>query len=164
MKLFEIIQEIANCVKRVDSDDYVNVESGEIIDTEALDALKLERDVKIENIGKWILNLEAEEKALADQEKRFKERKEATKRKKESLKNYMAYILGGKPYKCTACEFKFRNSEAVVFTGALESVPKEFLRVYETVELDKVKVKKALKDGVKVYGCALETRQSLTVK
>ena len=99
MKLFEIIQEIANCVKRVDSDDYVNVESGEIIDTEALDALKLERDVKIENIGKWILNLDAEEKALADQEKRFKERKEATKRKKESLKNYMAFILDGKPYK-----------------------------------------------------------------
>ena len=35
MKLFEIVKEIANCIKRVDSDDYVNVESGEIIDTEA---------------------------------------------------------------------------------------------------------------------------------
>ena len=77
MKLFEIVKEIANCIKRVDRDDYINVESGEIIDTEALDALKLERDVKIENIGKWILNLEAEEKALAEQEQRFKERKQA---------------------------------------------------------------------------------------
>jgi anaerobic C4-dicarboxylate transporter len=56
MKLFEIVKEIANCIKRVDSDDYINVESGEIIDTEALDALKVELDVKIENIGKWILN------------------------------------------------------------------------------------------------------------
>jgi hypothetical protein len=73
MKLFEIVKEIANCIKRVDSDDYINVESGEIIDTEALDALKVERDVKIENIGKWILNLEAEEKALAEQEQRFAE-------------------------------------------------------------------------------------------
>lgn len=164
MKLFEIVKEIAACVKREDSDDYVNVESGEIIDTEALDALKLERDEKIENIGKWILNLEAEEAALAAQEKRFKERKDAAKRKKESLKNYLAFILDGKPYKCTACEMKFRASEAVVFNGVIESVPNEFLRRYETVELDKAKVKKALKDGIKVYGCTLEKRQSLSVK
>ena len=162
MKLFEIIKEIANCVKY--GDDVVNVETGEIIDTEALDALKIERDVKIENIGKWILNLEAEEKALADQEHRFKERKEAAKRKKESLKKYIAFVLGGKPWKSTACEFRFRTSEAVVFGGALESVPNEFLRRYETVELDKAKVKKALKAGVHIYGCALEQKQNLTVK
>ena len=137
MKLFEIVKEIAACVKREDSDDYVNVESGEIIDTEALDALKLERDVKIENIGKWILNLEADEKALAEQEKRFKERKDAAKRKKESLKNYLAFILDGKPYKCTACEMKFRASEAVVFSGDLSTVPKEYLR-YKEPEIEQI--------------------------
>ena len=163
MKLFEIIKEIAACVKREDSDDYVNVESGEIIDTEALDALKLERDVKIENIGKWILNLEAEEKALAEQEKRFKERKDAAKRKKESLKNYMAFILNGSNYKCTACEFRFRNSEAVVFNGDMATVPKEYLR-YKEPEIDKAKIKKALKAGEVIDGFALESRQSLTVK
>ena len=163
MKLFEIIKEIANCVKRVDSDDYVNVESGEIIDTEALDALKLERDVKIENIGKWILNLDADEKALAEQEKRFKERKDAARRKKESLKNYLAFILDGKPYKCTACEMKFRASEAVVFNGDMATVPKEYLR-YKEPEIDKAKIKKALKAGEVIDGFALESRQSLTVK
>lgn len=163
MKLFEIIKEIAACVKREDSDDYVNVESGEIIDTEALDALKLERDAKIENIGKWILNLEAYEKALAEQEKRFKERKDAAKRKKESLKNYLAFILDGKPYKCIACEMKFHTSEAVVFNGDMATVPKEYLR-YKEPELDKAKIKKALKAGEVIDGFALESRQSLTVK
>lgn len=163
MKLFEIIKEIENCVKRVDSDDYVNVESGEIIDTEALDALKLERDVKIENIGKWILNLEDDETSLAAQEKRFKERKEAARRKKERLKNYLAFILDGKPYKCTACEMKFHTSEAVVFNGDMAKVPKEYLR-YKEPELDKAKIKKALKAGEVIDGFALESRQSLTVK
>lgn len=163
MKLFEIVKEIAACVKREDSDDYVNVDSGEIIDTEALDALKLERDVKIENIGKWVLNLEAEEKALAEQEKRFKDRKDAAKRKKESLKNYLAFILNGKNFKCTACEFRFRNSEAVVFSGDMATVPKEYLR-YKEPELDKAKIKKALKAGEVIDGFALESRQSLTVK
>lgn len=163
MKLFEIIKEIAACVKREDSDDYVNVDSGEIIDTEALDALKLERDVKIENIGKWVLNLEAEEAALAAQEKRFKERKDAAKRKKESLKNYLAFILNGKNFKCTACEFKFRNSEAVVYSGDIKDVPAEYLR-YKEPEIDKAKIKKALKAGEVIDGFALESRQSLTVK
>ena len=163
MKLFEIVKEIAACVKREDSDDFVNVESGEIIDTEALDALKLERDVKIENIGKWILNLEADEKALAEQEKRFKERKDAAKRKKESLKNYLAFILNGKNFKCTACEMKFRASEAVVFNGDMATVPQEYLR-YKEPELDKAKLKKALTAGEVIDGFALESRQSLTVK
>ena len=163
MKLFEIVKEIAACVKREDSDDYINVESGEIIDTEALDALKLERDVKIENIGKWILNLEAEEKALAEQEQRFKERKQAAKKKREDLKNYLAYILGGKNFKCTACEMKFRASEAVIFNGDIAKVPKEYLR-YKDPEVDKTKVKKALKAGEVIDGFSLESRQSLTVK
>ena len=162
MKLFEIVKEIANCIKRVDSDDYINVESGEIIDTEALDALKVERDVKIENIGKWILNLEAEEKALAEQEQRFKERKQAAKKKREDLKNYLAYILGGKNFKCTACEMKFRQSEAVVFNGNFKDIPGEYLR-YKEPEIDKAKVKKALKAGEKIDGFTLEKRQNLSV-
>lgn len=162
MKLFEIIKEIANCIKRVETEDYVNVETGEIIDTEALDALALERDVKIENIGKWILNLKAEEKALAEQEKRFKERKDAAKRKRESLEKYIAFILDGKGWKSTACEFKFRTSEAVVYTGDIKDVPSEYLR-YKEPEIDKTKVKKALKAGETINGFALEKRQNLSV-
>ena len=163
MKLFEIVKEIANCIKRVDSDDYINVESGEIIDTEALDALKVERDVKIENIGKWILNLEADEKALAEQEQRFRERKNAAKKKREDLKNYLAYILDGKNFKCTACEMRFRSSDAVVYIGDVKDVPKEYLR-YKEPEIDKAKVKKALKDGAEIKGFSLIKRANLTVK
>lgn len=163
MKLFEIVKEIANCVKRSDSDDYVNVDSGEIIDTEAIDALKLERDVKIENIGKWILNLEADEKALAEQEQRFRERKNAAKKKREDLKNYLAYILDGKNFKCTACEMRFRASDAVVYIGDVKDVPKEYLR-YKEPEIDKAKVKKALKDGAEIKGFSLIKRANLTVK
>ena len=125
--------------------------------------MKLERDVKIENIGKWILNLEADEKALAEQEQRFRERKNAAKKKREDLKNYLAYILDGKNFKCTACEMRFRSSDAVVYIGDVKDVPKEYLR-YKEPEIDKAKVKKALKDGAEIKGFSLIKRANLTVK
>lgn len=161
--LFEIDREIMACVKLENSDDYVNTETGEILDAAAMDALKMEIPKKLENLGRWMLNLEAEEKALADQEKRFKERKYAVKKKRESIKSYVGAFLNGKPYKCTDFEFKWRTSESVKFDGDIYKVPDDYLR-YKEPELDKAKVKKALKDGVEIAGCSLEVKNNLSVK
>ena len=161
--LFEIDAEIMACIKLENSDDYVNTMTGEILDAEALDQLKMEIPRKLENLGRWMLNLEAEEKALADQEKRFKERKDTVKKKRESIKSYVGAFLNGKPYKCTDFEFKWRKTESVAFNGDIYKVPEDYLR-YKEPELDKVKAKKALKDGVEIPGCVLEVKQSLSVK
>lgn len=161
--LFEIDAEIMACIKREDSDEYINTLTGEILDAEALDNLKMEIPRKLENLGRWMLNLEAEEKALADQEKRFKERKDAVKKKRESIKSYVGAFLNGKPYKCTDFEFKWRKTESVAFTGDIYKVPEDYLR-YKEPELDKTKVKKALKDGIEIPGCSIEVKNSLSVK
>lgn len=161
--LFEVDREIQACVKLENSENFVNVETGEVLDAEALDQLKMEIPRKLENLGRWMLNLEAEEKALADQEKRFKERKDAVKKKRESIKSYVGAFLNGKPYKCTDFEFKFRKTESVAFNGDIYKVPEDYLR-YKEPELDKAKIKKALKDGVEIPGCTLEVKQSLSIK
>ena len=161
--LFEIDREIMACVKLENSDDYVNTETGEILDAAAMDALKMEIPKKLENLGRWMLNLEAEEKALADQEKRFKERKDAVKKKRESIKSYVGAFLNGKPYKCTDFEFKWRTSESVAFNGDIYKVPDDYLR-YKEPELDKAKIKKALKSGIEIAGCSLEVKNNLSVK
>ena len=161
--LFEIAAEIMACIKREDSDEYINTLTGEILDVEALDALKMERDTKLRNIGCFILNLDAEEKMLAEQEKHFKERKDAVKRKKESLKNYVGAFLQGKAWKCVECEFKFRTSESVAFNGDIYKVPEDYLR-YKEPELDRNKIKKALKEGIQIPGCSIETKTNVSVK
>ena len=46
MKLYEIDQAILNCI---------DLETGEIIDTEQLDKLTMEREAKLENIACWII-------------------------------------------------------------------------------------------------------------
>ena len=58
MTIYEIDQAIMNCV---------DVETGEIIDTEQLDKLQMERDAKLENVACWIKDLKAEAEALKNE-------------------------------------------------------------------------------------------------
>lgn len=163
MNLFQIDEAIANCVKLDDREDYIDVSTGEIIDIQALDALKMEKEKKLRNIGCWVLNLKAEEQAIADQIKKFTARKQAIHNKIESLQNYTAAALNGEPWKCTECEYKWRMTESVQFNGDIKAVPVEYLRLKEP-ELDKAKIKKALKSGVVIAGCTLEKKNSMSIK
>ena len=162
MNLFEIDKAIENCVQ-LTSGEFVDTETGEIVDVEALNALEMERETKLRNIGCWVLNLEAEEKALADQIKRFTDRKKSVRNKIDSLKSYVGSYLDGKSWKCDECQFKFTTSESVKYEGNLVDVPTEYLR-YREPELDKVKLKKALKQGIEVAGATLEVKKSVSVK
>ena len=85
------------------------------------------------------------------------------KKKRESIKSYVGAFLNGKPYTCTDFEFKWRKTESVAFNGDIYKVPDDYLR-YKEPELDKTKVKKALKDGIEIPGCSIEVKNSLSVK
>lgn len=50
MKLFDIDARIMACVK-IDEKRMLDTETGEIVDLEAIEALEMERDTKLENIG-----------------------------------------------------------------------------------------------------------------
>lgn len=104
MTLFEIVKQIANCIK-LPSGGYVDTETGEVLDVAALEQLEIDRDVKIRNIACWIKNLESDEKQLEEQETAFKNRKLAKRRLKEQLKSYLAFVLNGQ---------KWENAEAKI--------------------------------------------------
>ena len=155
MNLFEIDDAIQRCVRLENSDNYVDTETGEIIDTAAIEQLEMDRDTKIRNIACWIKNLEADEKALGDQIKTFTARKNAAKNKRESLKSYLAAFLQGK-------KWQNRKSEAVeVEEGA--AIPEQYLR-YKEPEINKAQLKADLKAGTVVYGCQLVTKNNIQVK
>ena len=111
MNLFQLDEAITNCIKLEDRDDYIDISTGEIIDLDALNALKMERDTKIRNIACWIKNLESDEKALAEQIKVFQARKKAAENKRESLKGYLAAFLDGKKWENAEVKIGWRESE-----------------------------------------------------
>lgn len=163
MKLFDIDERLAACVK-LDKSRVVDTESGEIIDLEAIAALEMERDKKIENLGCWYKNLLADAEALKAQKNAFAEREKAAKAKAESLRGFLGRYLNGKKFETAKVAMSFRKSEAVEFDAkCIGDVPEEFLK-FKDPELDKVAVKKAIKAGETVPGCELVQCQNLQIK
>lgn len=157
MTLYEIESEILNCF---------DPETGEILDEALLDALNLERTVKIENILCLIKNLNAEANAIRDEEKNLERRRKSAENKAERLKNYVAMALNGENFKTPRVSATWRKSKAVVvddvcnlMTGDFDS----FLK-YKEPEPDKTKIKQALESGFKIPGCRIEERNNMNIK
>ena len=155
MKLYEIDQGIEECIDQ---------ETGEIIDMEKLDALLMERDAKIENIGLWVKNLKAEAEALKKEKQVFADRQKACENKIKSLEYYLARATNYQPFKTDRLDIRYRKSEAVVMEDRLDlqSVPDEYLNV--KIDVNKAEIKKALKAGEVIDGFYLETRQNIQIK
>lgn len=159
--LYEINQNILNCIT-TEEGMTVNTETGEVIDLEALEQLELERSEKIRNIALWIKNLKSDAVALDAEEKAFKARKDAAKRKAEQLSGYLASVLNGEKVTGTDFAISWRKSTAVNVTDE-KALPFIFL-VPQPPKVDKTGISKALKNGETVTGAELIERQNMTIK
>lgn len=152
--LYSIDQEILSCI---------DIETGEVIDVEALNSLMMQREQKIESVALWIKNLQADAIAFKAEKDAFSEREKSAKNKIESLKKWLLFALEGQKFSTTKCAVSFRRSEQVEILD-LEAVPKEL--VTETVEIkpDKMAIKALLKDGQTVNGCQLVENYNTQIK
>lgn len=159
--LYEINQNILNCIT-TEEGMTVNTETGEVIDLEALEQLELERSEKIRNIALWIKNLKSDAVALDAEEKAFKARKDAAKRKAEQLSGYLASVLNGEKVTGTDFAISWRKSTAVNVLDE-KNIPPTFL-IPQPPKVDKTGISKALKSGETVSGAELIERQNMTIK
>lgn len=157
MNLYEIEQEVMSCI---------DMETGEIIDVEKLDALTMERDQKIENIALWVKNLEADAKAYKEEKDSFAQKQKVAENKAKSLKAYLSRFLAGTAYKSTKVNIGFRKSESVdVFSmeALMEYGNASYLK-YNEPEADKTAIKNAIKSGANIPGCVLVENQNIQIK
>ena len=158
MTIYEIDQAIMECV---------DIETGEIIDTEQLDKLQMEREKKLENVACWIKDLKAEAEALKNEKQALAERQRVAENKAESLKKWLAYVLDGQKFSTSKCAVSFRKTEAVeVTTDGLNNLMKEHdeLLTYKAPEPNKTAIKQAIKDGLNVAGVQLVQNTSTIIK
>lgn len=165
MTLYEINQEIAAII---DDLEYIDEETGEVyISEEALarlQQLNIDRDVKLENIGAFIKNLDAEVKAMKDEIKNLRERIGRKERKAEQLAQMVNVDLqahGETKKEFPKVAYSFRKSTAVEITDE-EKLPKEYMKV--TYEPSKTEIKKAIQKGLEVPGAELVEKQNLQIK
>ena len=156
MTLYEINQAIIDCM--VENTD---METGEILDTAQLDSLQMELDDKLEGIGCWIKNLEAEAAACEREKKAFEARQNAAENKAASLKRYLTDFLRGCPFETLRVKISFRKSESLEVSESAV-VPEEFLKY--KVEVNKTDLKKAVKAGLLLDGVQLVQKQNIQIK
>ena len=142
--------------------DCVDEETGEILDTELLDKLQLDRRVKIENIALFIKTLLAEAKAMGEEKKVLDERKKAREKTAEKLKAYLIEQLNGQKYHSARVDLGFRKSDTLEIKSTA-GIPAEFL-VPQEPKVDKISLKKAVKAGAVFDGVELVIKQNLQIK
>ena len=154
--LYEIDNDILNCVDE---------ETGEIIDSAALDALNMERDAKIEGVACWIKDLKAEAEALKAEKQALADRQKKAEIKAESLKKWLAFALGGKKFESARAAVSFRKSKSVEITDINELIMKDDdLLVYQEPKPDKKAIAAAIKSGREVAGAVLVENESVIIK
>ena len=100
---------------------------------------------------------------LKEEKMKLQKRQQIAEKKAESMKKYIAYCLQGEkfaPKDDVRVRVTYRKSETVQCAD-IYRVPDDYLR-YKEPELDKTKVKKALKAGEKVEGCTLIEKQNIS--
>ena len=159
MKLYEIDNAILECI---------DFETGEIIDIDRLNDLRMERDSKIENVACWIKDLKAEAEAIKAEKQALAERQKVAENKVESLKKWLAYALQGNKCSTAKCSVSFRNTESVEVTPeGLENLMRggnDELLTYKQPEPNKTAIKAAIKDGLNVDGVQLIQNVSTIMK
>ena len=152
MNLYEINQEIMSCWDE---------ETGEILDVQRFDALQLALEDKLEGIGCYIKNLEAEAAALKAEEQAFAARRKRAENKAASLKNYLSGYLQGCPFETLRVKVSFRKSESLDISESAV-IPEEYLKY--SVDVNKADLKAAVKAGLELDGVQLVQKNNIQIK
>lgn len=151
--LYEINTAILECV---------DTETGEIIDTERLQALQIEKSEKLENIALWYKNLKSDAEQYKAEKQAFDAKLKAVESKAESLKKLLDSELNGAPFKTARVGVSYRKSEAVCVDD-ISKIDDSYLKYAEPTP-DKTAIKDAIKSGVKIDGAHIEERSNISIK
>lgn len=146
----------------------IDEETGEVTDEEAFDALQMERDVKVENIGLYYKDLTAEAKAIKEEEASLAARRKSVENKAERLKKLLTYALQGQKFNSPRLKVSYRKSSTVELKDGFAAWAEENaddLLTYSEPKPNKTLIKAAIKDGrVPDNLAVIETHENIAIK
>lgn len=134
--------------------------------TEYLDGVQLQLNDKVNGIVKYQKNMEANAEAVRHEITRLTKLMGIYSNTAKRLKNYMSNELqnnGIEKLETDIAKLYFLESETLVVTDE-KIIPKEFIKVKEVRSVDKIGIKKALKDGRKIDGVMIQENKNLQIK
>lgn len=155
MNLYEIDEAILDCI---------DLENGDILDIEKLDALEMERHAKISNLACWIKDLKSDAAAIKAEKEILEGRMKAKSNLADRLSNYLEKYLNGAKFEDSRCAISYRKSESTEIAEDLDlnTLPDDCKKI--TVTANKTAIKAALKSGAKIDGCALVVKNNIQIR
>ena len=169
MTLYDIDAQIAALDGAAEDDMLIDAETGELISvSQALDALRMEREAKLENVACWVKNLSAEADAIREEENRLLKRRKAAETKAANLKAWLLAAMtreDGTTDKLKTGRVMVsvkRNPPSTVVDDAL--LPSSYKVAKITYQANKELIKRELLAGGEVPGAHLEYGRSVVIK
>ena len=169
MTLYDIDAQIAALEDAAEDDMLIDAETGELISvSQALDALRMERGAKLENVACWVKNLCAEADAIREEESRLVKRRKAAETKAANLKAWLLAAMtreDGTTDKLKTGRVSIsvrRNPPTTICDDDL--LPWSYKTVKQVISPDKAAIKAALLAGQEVPGAHLEYGRSVIIK
>ena len=169
MTLYDIDAQIAALDGAAEDDMLIDAETGELISvSQALDALRMEREAKLENVACWVKNLSAEADAIREEENRLVKRRKAAETKAANLKAWLLAAMtreDGTTDKLKTGRVMVsvkKNPPSTVVDEAL--LPSTYKVAKITYQANKDLIKRELLAGGEVPGAHLEYGRSVVIK
>lgn len=169
MTLYDIDAQIAALDGAAEDDMLIDAETGELISvSQALDALRMEREAKLENVACWVKNLCSEADAIREEENRLIKRRKAAETKAARLKAWLLAAMtreDGTTDKLKTGRVSIsvkRNPPSTVVDDEL--LPSTYKVAKITYQANKELIKRELLAGGDVPGAHLEYGRSVIIK
>ena len=143
-------------------------ENGEVMDPdfEALESLNEERKTKMENIGLYIKNIEAEATAIKAEEESLAGRRKRLENKAERLRGCLVRSMTAnneKDFSTARVAAKIKTTESTEILD-IDQIPKEYIKVKTEYSADKTAIKKAIKAGEVVNGATIRVNTKINIE
>ncbi len=165
MKLYELACDYKALMQAIDDDE---LPEECIVDT--LEAITGEIEVKADNIACMLKNIEADIKALKEEETKLAIRRKTKERMYERLKQYLSFTLQTlsiDKVETSRNKITFRKSESVEVDETFikwAQEHREDLLKYSEPTANKDEIKKLLKDGAEIVGAQLISKRNIQIK
>ena len=164
MNLYDLNYEIENFQFEFDE------ETGEVLNIDDLDDLKMEKNKKIENLALYIKNINAEKECIKKEIENFQKRLKTKENKIIALTNYLENILNGEKFETPKVNISYRSSTTVkvddekrLIEYAKDKNLKNLYIIKHEEKVDKREIKKYFKDNKLPY-CHLEKNKKISIK
>ena len=151
--LYEIDNALYECVDQ---------ETGEIIDNDKLNALLMERSIKIENVALWVKELDACAAAIKAECAALEKRMKAAEIKAKSLRLWLSEALNEQRFETSKVCVTFRKSISTEVDEA--RLPQEWSVKKVTYTPDKASIKEALLKGEVISGAKLVEHRNIQIR